>query len=165
MATVSDILTKFGEDVVQSLGRNLPQTKDATGSLRDSIHFETKILGNKFVFQLKLNDYYINVNDGRRKGAKLPPEEPIKKWIIDKRLKAKTNIFTKKGNRKLKPFSQADPEHKKQIIQAIRWSIKKKGIKPTYFYDKSVNDSVLRNLKKELIEATKKDIVITIKET
>lgn len=163
MANVNSILTKFGESIVSSLDKNLPEKSDATGNLRNSIKFQIKILGSKYIFQLKINDYYIFVNDGRKKG-KLPPLEPIRQWVIDKRLKVKTNIFTRKGNRKLKPFSQADKEHKEQVINGIRWGIKHKGIKPTYFYDKSVTDTILKNLKKDLIEATKKDIVINIKQ-
>jgi hypothetical protein len=166
MATgVEEILIKFGEDIVESLNRNLPEKSDSTGSLRDSIHFEIKVGDDKFTFQLKLNDYYIYVNDGRKKGAKLPPFEPINKWVTNKRLKLFTGKTGKRGGKIRKSISAFKPSDRKVFIEKIRWGIKLKGIKPTKFYDRSVTDSVIRNLKLDLIKATQKAIVVTIKET
>ena len=56
MANVNSILTKFGESIVSSLDKNLPEKSDATGNLRNSIKFQIKILGSKYIFQLKIND-------------------------------------------------------------------------------------------------------------
>lgn len=163
MASTYQIIENFGKTVVDKLGKSLPENKDATGDLRESIRFNIKILGNKFVFQLSLKDYYINVNDGRKKG-KLPPFMPIRTWVLNKRLKIRTNMFSKRGNRVLKAAQKHDRETVDNIAKSIQWSIKKKGIKPTHFYDNVVNEKLLTQLKKDITDSVKKDILITIVE-
>lgn len=160
--TAYKILEQFGVNVVDALGKSLPRDKDATGVLRESIHFQVKILGEKMVFKLMLEDYYINVEDGRKQGAKLPPYSAIAKWVNNKHLKVRTNTFTKSGIRKTKPVSKIDSEHRANLIRSIQWGIKKKGIKPTHFYSKVVNKDMLSGLKKDLIQATKKDVIVSI---
>lgn len=160
--TAYSILTKFGLSVVDSLGKSLDHSKDATGNLRESIHFQIKILGEKMVFKLMLEDYYINVNDGRGVGKKLPPYEAISSWVDQKHLKVRTNTFTRNGIRKTKHISKIDAEHRENLIRGIQYAIKNRGIKPTHFYTKVVNKTLTDQLKSDLIKATKKDIQISI---
>lgn len=58
----------------------------ASGKLYNSIDY--KIVNTKDGFQLVFlaEDYYINIEDGRAAGLKMPPLNVIKTWIIEKGL-------------------------------------------------------------------------------
>lgn len=58
----------------------------ASGKLYNSIDY--KIVNTKDGFQLVFlaEDYYINIEDGRAAGLKMPPLNIIKTWIIEKGL-------------------------------------------------------------------------------
>lgn len=69
------------------------------------------------VFDILLNDYLTFIESGRRKGAKMPPVEPIVKWA------KKHGIPTDNGT-----------------IYLIRRAISRDGIAPRPFMDKVFDD-------------------------
>ena len=69
------------------------------------------------VFDILLNDYLTFIESGRRKGAKMPPVEPIVKWA------RKHGIPTDNGT-----------------IYLIRRAISRDGIAPRPFMDKVFDD-------------------------
>ena len=98
---VEELLVEFGTDLVDELGRSLPRSKNASGRLRRSIHFEIEIQKRFIDFNLLLEEYYKNVDEGRKPG-KFPPIDPLIDWLIHKRLGAK--LDSSKPSK-----SQADP--------------------------------------------------------
>lgn len=159
--SVSEVLKKFGKDFVDALGKSLPPEKSATGKLRKSIRFQIKIYGQQYSFNLLMEDYYQYVDAGRAAGKGVPPEE-IMKWLNISRVRSKLNrnpnsIF-RKSKSGLKDYKI------KGLAYAINKKIKDKGIKPTYFFTNVFEDGRIQQLQKDLREALKKDIIVSIKE-
>lgn len=150
------VLVKFGEKLVDDLGRSLPREKDTTGALRDSIRFTTKAYGQVYVFELRMLDYYQWVDAGRKPG-KFPPLKSIMSWISNKN--TFNEVKTKKG---LKTLSN-DIQGVRQLAFLIGRKIKQKGIKPTNFYSKVIEDGRLKRLSKELSAEAGREILIDIK--
>ncbi len=63
---------------------------DASGSLRNSIRFGLKSVGDrKYSFQIKGNSYGEILDKGRESGEDTPSKKDLVKWINDKKLKLK----------------------------------------------------------------------------
>lgn len=165
--TTYSLLTSFGNKVVDALGRSLDRKKDTTGELRDSIRFQIKILGNRMVFQLLLADYYKWVDEGRKKGKGIPVNV-LKSWLtypgtLEKIGAKGAGIYAaSKRNKSKKGLIAINRSKINSLSYIINKKIREKGIKPTHFYSKVVNKDLVNELKKNLIEATKKDVLVTI---
>lgn len=165
--TAYSLLTSFGNKVVDALGRSLDRKKDTTGELRDSIRFQVKILGTRTLFQLMLVDYYKWVDEGRKKGKGVPVNV-LKSWLtypgtLEKIGAREAGIFAaSKRNKAKKGLVAINRSKINSLSFLINRKIKNKGIKPTRFYSKVVNKTLIDELKKNLTEATKKDVLITI---
>lgn len=145
------ILYKYGQRMVDSLGKSLDRNKDASGALRESIRFNIKILGDSYIFQLKLKDYYKWVDEGRKPG-KMPPEEEIIKWV-------RTKFINKASRKSGRPVTI---KNVKSTAYAIRRKIAEKGIKPTRFYSKVINKKLISEMKRDIGKQFKKDVLITL---
>lgn len=78
-------------------------------------------LPNRDGFGIYMNDYGVNVNDGRKRG-RFPNIDNIKDWIIRKGIKPRT-------------FEDTKPSSLNALAYLIGRSIARKGIKPTRFID------------------------------
>lgn len=96
--------------------------KVKTGNLYNSINVTYDKQGNEIV--VSMLDYWQFVNDGRKPG-KYVPIKPLMKWI-------RTKGFNK--NKKTGKFQKFNI---KGTAFAISKNIQKFGIAPTYFYDKA----------------------------
>lgn len=95
--------------------------------------------------------------------AKLPPFDPISKWIGSKAsFKQKARNITK-GIRLGQTARVGDKVKKMLIVDAVRWGIYNHGIAPTYFYTNVVNQSAFTALNKAAAKALGRDIQINIK--
>ena len=150
---VETLLTEFGKQIVEGLGKALPPEKDATGNLRQSIKFQVNIIGNTFSVSVLLADYYKYVDQGRKPGTQ-PPVEPILKW-----LQVKNTLGLKTKNDK--PLTDSGL---RSVAFLIARSIKGKGIAPTNFFTKTVNDGRMDDLKKTLSNAMKRDVSLMVEE-
>ena len=88
--------------------------------LIQTLKFESANLSNETITVL-LNDYFRFVELGRRKGARLPPTEPILDWLIRYRIA---------------------PGREKQIVFAVRRAISNKGIKARPFLNNALTATV-----------------------
>lgn len=177
---VNDILIAFGQKIVKELKDNLNTYGykggkiDASKELRNSIKFTTKIMGNDFVFELKMKDYYEWVDEGRKpnnKGAgKYPTVNPdnIIKWIKTKpnlrdlvAYKNKTEEVTIGRGSKTKRSVLSDSKLR-SLAYVISRKIKEKGIKPTNFFSDVYNDEALLDLKKKLSTELKREVIIEL---
>lgn len=108
----------------------------ATGKLYNSIDYKVTISSDSIKLLFIAEDYWINVEEGRKAGSKMPPIRDIEDWIISKGL----------------------PE-KKGLAYIIARSIAEKGIKPTYY----LRDIMINNdFSDEIAKALQKDINIEI---
>ena len=150
---VEQVLLDFGNEMQEKLRASIDQggkfgRSNDSGNLKQSINFTTTIKGERFIFQLKLADYYDYVNKGVKGkdnsikapsspykfGTKPPPVSSIELWA------------RKKG---LNPF-------------AVAKAIHKNGIYGNGFYDRVVTSSRLKQLTADLGKASAKDAKIII---
>lgn len=173
--SVNQILNDFGKKIVKELSNNLNTyghnggRLDASGQLRSSIRFTTKILGDEFVFQLSMKDYYEWVDEGRKPG-KWPGAYPvinpsnILKWMQTKpSLQSKIGSGTTRiGRQSKKSSTTINISKAKSLAFLISRKIKENGIKPTNFFSDVYNDEALLDLKKKLSVEMKKEITIEL---
>lgn len=166
----------------------------ATGNLYQSINFEPlKITKTGIMFELILDSYYKYVDKGvkgRDSSAKAPnspyqykdkrpPIAPIKEWLRTKGYKPKEEFITKSQQNRLDELSAITRKKsvlkkklKKQTMDEIMTSfalatalnIQKNGLKATNFYSSVVTEERFNKFAKDLSEAFKQDIIISIKD-
>src|SRR3990167_1916583 len=173
--SISEVLYKFGETTIKLLTDSIEQNKEtATRKLRQSVDFHVKILGSEFVWTLVMEDYWRWVEAGREAG-KMPPIEPLIKWLRFKGIKAD---LSKRRNRLIK--STKDKAAKKTLKRmsqekaqrglawAIAKSIAKKGTIKRFgyegseFYSKVMTPDYLADFRNDLQKALKRDVQIEI---
>jgi hypothetical protein len=157
------IVDGWGVAVRTALKQSLEELKkNASKQLSQSIRYEVDELADTVRLQLFIEDYYINVNDGRRKG-KLPPFQAISDWL---RFKKEVKFYNANGKMiKLRQTARVSDKVKKaQLVQGIRLKIARKGIEPTEFYDNIVNRDNIGELMKTLEKATGKALIIDLKD-
>jgi hypothetical protein len=152
--------------------------KNASSTLKQSIRYEVQEFKDSVRLELFIEDYYVYVNDGRKgtkqtfvdntslmigtrnSTAKKPPFQAISDWI---RFKGVANLSYKGLGFKTRQTSRVSDKVKKvQLVEAIRRSIKRKGIKPTYFYTSVVNRETIGELMKTLEKSTGKSLIIDL---
>ena len=183
--TVNDLLTVFGKKFVDDLGKSLDHIKDASGNLKSSIHFRTKIFSEHYEFNLLMEDYYKYVDEGVN-GIKgnvgsqysyenlRPPVNVILKWLTQHNVLSKLKERKKKdsyaafGKAKssggLSSLQTVNIKKIKSLAYAITEKIYQKGLKPTYFFSSVFDDGRMDKLKLDLGNGLKKDILIEIRE-
>jgi hypothetical protein len=112
---------------------------------------------------------------------KLPPVSKLKQWIRDKPLMIKTSVDLIKKDSKGNPIinkktgkimKKRPSTVEKQTIESeiekaaflMAEGIRRKGLKATNFYSDVVNEERFDKFRKEIAEAFKQDIIISIKE-
>lgn len=151
-----ELIDIFDELVIQLKTSLRNRKSNASRALSQSIVFVPKRLGgNSFRFQLKMEDYWQWVNDGRKAG-KRPPIEPILKWIAQKGIKP-TNFRRGKKPDNLRQF--------RSLAYAIATNIGKKGTKGNNFYTDVIpsEKEFVRSVTKRLAKAAKHDVLVQIK--
>lgn len=105
----------------------------ATGKLYNSVRYRIEVLENRLHFKFEAEDYWINIEEGRAAGSKMPPVEVIRKWMISR------GIPDKPGT-----------------AYVIARSIGKKGIKPKPYLRETIAN--IEQFKPSLKEALELDI-------
>lgn len=166
----------------------------ASGNLYQSINFEPlKITKTGIMFELIMDSYYKYVDKGvkgRDNSAKAPnspyqykdkrpPTGPIKDWLRTKGYKPKEEFITESQQKRLDELSGIKRKKsllrtklKKQTMDEIMtsfaiataYNIQKNGLRATNFYSSVVNEERFDKFRKEIAEAFKQDIIISIKE-
>lgn len=141
----------FAKNVVKFSRSNLSrQKKNVSKSLYDSIKYDLTVSKNSFRLLFTMEEYGVFQDkgvSGKKKKYntkfgfkdKMPPREPILKWIKARRL----NLRDDKGR-----FSKGGQNSLAFLIQR---SIYNKGIKPSLFFTKPFEASFKR-LPKDLID-------------
>lgn len=135
-----DVFFELGRELTKEIRTQLIlNNKKATGKLIKSIDYriivnESQRLVRSLEIAIVAEDYLKYVNDGRRKGAKMPPPNKLDKWIVAKGIAPRD----KKG--KLLP--------RKSLQFLIARGIQKNGIKPTNIINNSIEAVFKKNQKK-----------------
>jgi hypothetical protein len=112
---------------------------------------------------------------------KIPPKSKLKQWIADKPLSIRTSVDLikkdKKGNSLINKKTGKVMKRRPSTIEKttindeiekvaflMAENIRRKGLKATNFYSSVVNEERFEKFKKEISEAFKQDIIISIKE-
>lgn len=138
------VLEKMGNALVKLYKQNLFEADAiASGKLFQSIEKSITINGNNFTLSLSLEEYWKNIEYGRKAG-KFPPINKINEWI-----KVKPVIPYPNKNGKL-PTNQA-------LSYLISNKIYTQGIKARPLLEKSV-EAMLEDYKLQLEQALAKDV-------
>jgi len=139
--TLNRELEKFAKLVIEAAQRNIGTTRkvngksrriDATGNLRNSLKYTLK---NKRLTFTSTAEYGYIVEYGRRKGARMPPIEPILRWMKVKKIR----LRNKKG------FVKETPERRRALAFVIARKIGREGTKPTMFYNDALNSTLKKH--------------------
>lgn len=132
-----ETIKKIGEEVVKKYKLDLKNKKKiASGKLYNSIAYKLEVTTNSIKLIFTAEDYFINVEDGRPAGKRMPPIDVIKKWckqkgILEKNAYAIARNISLKGIRKVPSLKEARSTNKynellkKAIDQDISDVIKK----------------------------------------
>lgn len=117
---INKIVTEFTKDIMKLVNAVMEGQDLASNKVSSDIYKNLQVNATNdgdLVFDIILNDYLKFIESGRRKGADMPPVEPIIKWA------KKHGIPTDNGT-----------------IYLIRRAISRDGIAPRPFMDKVFED-------------------------
>jgi len=118
-SALQNVLDKYGGNIVKLMkNRLMSGNKFATGNLINSLTYKYSYSNGQYNLQITGAKYLINVDRGRRAGARMPPINPIIAWLKVKRINV--NV-PKEGSREAALRGRA---------YAVAKNISKKGIKP-----------------------------------
>lgn len=156
---------KTKSNLVSRLKQNNPGSDPTAGLLYPSIAFDVEIVGSIFRFTIQMEDYWQNVNDGRKPGSIPPPIKPIIQWLQHKPTVANSFKLTRKKLKDVKVSTFQGLSVKTPLLSAafaISKSIGKKGIAPTNFFTDVITPEVVTKLKKDISSIIGKAIEINI---
>jgi len=128
------VLEVIGAEVRDKYKDKIKTGAYATGKLYNSVQYKINITETAVKLSLNLEDYWINVENGRAAGKKMPPISVIRKWMLSK------NIPDKNG-----------------LAYLISRKISKKGIKPKPYLKQTKND-IIPNYLDDISKALTKDL-------
>jgi len=132
------VLENYKKIVAEEMKRQLNKPNS-----RLSKSIEGRKLRGKDGFGIYMNEYGVNVNQGRTAG-KFPPVDKIKDWIIRNNIQPKT-------------FESTKPSALSQLAYLIGRSIAQKGILPVRFIDIAI-EKIEPKLTIDLANAYVRDI-------
>jgi len=154
MTNVERVIEKYGELIVDTLQKRLAQgKKNASMTLSNSLVYKYSVLPTGYKIQVTGAAYLINVDRGRRIGAKMPPIKPIMNWI-----KVKPGLVGRGAKR---PTQQA----LKSYAIAIAKNISKRGIKPFPLLSKGTAITKSTVFKQDIAKAQMLDAVAQLRKT
>ena len=173
--SIYQTLEDFGNKVQRDLRKSLVDKRsNASKNLSQSIAFNVKFKSDTEIqFKLELDRYYEAVDKGRGKATKkgaIPLKESIYQWIIQKGLAVSTpkgiNLTAKGAGKSLgvaKPKLRSMIEtQRRNMAYLIARKINRFGTKGNNFYSAVVNDSLFDDLRIDLSDSFKRDVIIDI---
>ncbi len=163
---LGNVMASWSQTIVDALRKEV--TRDdtrASGKLLASISPKISILGDKFVLEINMEDYWKSVDEGTKPGVK-PDVNKILKWMRHKGIvpaPTKTSLTAGRTKRGKKIFK----DRRLALAERIAFAIQRKGTIKRFGYKGSgfVTEylSTLEGRMMESIrEATGKDIEIQI---
>lgn len=168
--TLAGVLQDFGNDLQESLRRNLASKVKGFSSkqLEQSIVFDINISGGGYRFELKLADYYkyldkgVQGKSGQRKSDSKFTGEKAGSMFQNKAPGSEFSFKTKRPPiEPLRLFANVAGLN----VYALRESIFQKGIAPNHFYSEIVTPDLINDLINDISKAYKKAIEIELVDT
>lgn len=157
---IDDVFLSYRSVLISSLQKSLEDVnRVSSAKLYQSIEVDITNNGRVLSFELKMEDYWKFVEDGRKKGGKQPPIESILQFVKFRRIQP-SNAKTLKGKSKKIKRDKAY----KALAYVIARGIARNGIKPTHFYSKVVNDNFKEQFKTDIAKAFKQDVLVSVRE-
>ncbi len=169
-----DILVSYEQKIIDSLIKSLEENdRVVKGGLAQSITVSFKAFATSFVVEISMLKYWKQVDEGRKSGGKMPPIGDLKngmlKHIADRGeryssiVKKLQNTYkNKKGIEKKRKSPISADKARKQLAWGISKNIQKKGVKPTFFIEEALDNSVFNDLTRDLSAALAREITITL---
>lgn len=149
---VQQVINKWGNILVNTMKNKLVSgRKIATGNLVNSLVFKYSFNAGRYTIQITGEKYLINVDRGRRAGAKRPPIQAIINWINIKRIRIKV----KKGQKR--------QDVVRGVAFAMSNKISQRGIKPFPILNLGKMITNSKQFQNEIKAAAKKDLLKAIK--
>ena len=129
------ILNTIGTEIRDKYKEKIKTGAYATGKLYNSVQYKVSVTDSSVKLSLNLEDYWINVENGRVAGKKMPPISVIRKWMLSKSIPDKNGLaylisrkISKKGI-KAKPYlrqtkNEVIPNYMDDITKAINKDLK-----------------------------------------
>jgi hypothetical protein len=177
---IIEVLTIWGQDLVNDtkaeIDKIITHAGGQTSDLSGSVNYKVLNRNGVINFQLTMNDYWVNVEEGRKPNSTPPPLKPIKDWINKKHLPVDQILLAVNikhrgqgkslGGLKITKRTLKTISHEKKV-ERVSWlfakSIGKKGIKPKPFIDKVLTDDRMNKLKQMLAPVIKQQFILEIK--
>lgn len=134
-----NILNTIGIEIRDKYKEKVKKGAYATGKLYNSVQYKVNVTDTSIKLSLNLEDYWINIEDGRVAGKKMPPISVIRKWMLSK------SIPDNKG-----------------IAYLIARKISEKGIKAKPYLKQTKNE-VIPNYLDDITKAINKDLKESLK--
>ena len=142
-----EVLNKFADALVNQYKSYLAHANYSQGELYKTIEVNSvRAVGDNFIVQLDLAEYWKYIEYGRRKGAKMPPITAIENWI--KRRDIIPRPIQLKSGRTVIPST-------KSLAFVIARSISINGIKARPFMKNSIKlikDKFIREIEDALVQ-------------
>lgn len=142
-----EVLNRFAEALVNQYKSYLAHANYSQGELYKTIEVNSvRAVGDNFIVQLDLAEYWKYIEYGRRKGAKMPPITAIENWI--KRRDIIPRPIQLKSGRTVIPST-------KSLAFVIARSISINGIKARPFMKNSIKlikDKFIREIEDALVQ-------------
>lgn len=135
-----EVLNRYGNMLVNLYKERVPV---ASGLLRDTASYRVSVNGKIYAIELNLQDYWINIEQGRQPG-KFPPIDSISEWVQVK------NIMPEQGD-------LPSPPSIPQLNYLISRSIAENGIPARPILEESVSE-LLDGLYRDIQDAIVSDI-------
>jgi hypothetical protein len=176
------VLENWGMKITSAMGAALPPEKDVDGQLRAGIEYSNSVsisftsMGFPITFQIALPDYWKYVDAGRRPGAKPPPIDVIRQWIINKHLVLNDKTaklqplhmsMPRKGTLAKRTKGQTDlTESKiKSLAFLFARAIGRDGIPAVPFVSSVITDGAIQDLQQQLTVSFKRDVIVHLNKT
>lgn len=176
MSEISKVIDKYGEKLVERIVKKLQAgNKVATGNLINSITYKYSYTNGQYKIQITGSPYLINVDRGRRAGAKMPPIKPLIAWMKAKKIGIKhnrktkpkhlgsSNIITKKTRGVRSGFTMKTDKQIESMAFFIAKNIAARGIKPFPILNEASKILATKQFQTELKQAIIKDLKVKIK--
>ena len=165
--TPYDVLKNYSQKFIDAIQSSLEKNdRLAKGLLWQSVQAPIKVMGQKLVMEIRMNDYWRWVNDGRRAGSKQPPPQAMLDHIANRGISTKRieNFYKNKKGLQIKRKKPISPEKaRKSLAFLIGRSIKKKGIKPTHFLDEVLESDLVTEMESAISKSLGRMITLEIK--
>ena len=141
------LLNSFAQTIVNRYREQISEY--SSGQLYKTINFEITKGSSNYIVTINLEEYWINIDRGRRPGAKMPPISAIENWIKVRKIIPRP-IVLKSGKQRV-PTVQ-------QLAYVIARSISINGIAPRPFMRESIEDT-MKDFKSKLSAAVREDVL------